>query len=140
MNKLPEKEKLVTNFNRCLNWEEKYLYIIELGSSLPQCSGSLYTKENIISGCQSQVWIKVIIHKNKAISFQGDSNSMIVKGLIAILFILFRGLSTKEIINFNVSCWLEKLNLINHLTPSRMQGMKEIICFIYNKVKSININ
>ena len=57
MANLPEKEKLVRNFNRCANWEEKYLYIIELGDKLPESSESLYQPENAISGCQSQVWI-----------------------------------------------------------------------------------
>ena len=59
MANLPEKEKLVRNFNRCANWEEKYLYIIELGAKLPESSESLHQPENVISGCQSQVWIKM---------------------------------------------------------------------------------
>ncbi len=83
MANLPEKEKLVRNFNRCANWEEKYLYIIELGAKLPESSESLHQPENVISGCQSQVWIKMHPQSDGTIAFEGDSDAAIVKGLIA---------------------------------------------------------
>ena len=51
---LPEKEKLVRNFNRCANWEEKYLYVIELGGKLPELSDSFRRAQNSVSGCQSR--------------------------------------------------------------------------------------
>ena len=54
---LPDREKLLRNFNRCANWEEKYLYIIELGQRLPALSDDAHCAENKIQGCQSQVWI-----------------------------------------------------------------------------------
>jgi cysteine desulfuration protein SufE len=57
MAELPDKDKLLRNFGRCANWEEKYLYIIELGQRLPPLSEEAHNPENIIQGCQSQVWI-----------------------------------------------------------------------------------
>ena len=54
---LPDKDKLIRNFSRCLNWEEKYLYVIELGAQLPPLTEQQRQPDNLISGCQSQVWI-----------------------------------------------------------------------------------
>ena len=57
MAELPDRDKLLRNFGRCANWEEKYLYIIELGQRLPPLGEEAHNPENIIQGCQSQVWI-----------------------------------------------------------------------------------
>lgn len=86
---LPDKEKLLRNFTRCANWEEKYLYIIELGQRLPQLSDDDRNVENSIQGCQSQVWIVMRQNAEGIIEFQGDSDAAIVKGLIAVVFILY---------------------------------------------------
>lgn len=127
MANLPDKEKLVRNFNRCANWEEKYLYIIELGDKLPESSESLYQPENAISGCQSQVWITMQPRSDHTIAFQGDSDAAIVKGLIAVVFCLYQGLTAEEILALDVRQWFEKLALTQHLTPSRSQGLEAMI-------------
>jgi len=79
---LPDKEKLVRNFNRCANWEEKYLYIIELGQRLPALSAEAHNAENLIQGCQSQVWIVMERNAEGVIELTGDSDAAIVKGLM----------------------------------------------------------
>ncbi len=78
---LPDKEKLVRNFNRCANWEEKYLYIIELGQRLPALSPEAHNADNLIQGCQSQVWIVMQRNDEGVIELTGDSDAAIVKGL-----------------------------------------------------------
>jgi hypothetical protein len=85
---LPDKDKLLRNFSRCANWEEKYLYIIELGQRLAPLSGE-HTAQNIIQGCQSQVWIVMAQDPSGVIALRGDSDAAIVKGLIAVVFILY---------------------------------------------------
>ena len=80
---LPDKDKLLRNFNRCANWEEKYLYIIELGQRLPPLAPEQHVAKNIIQGCQSQVWIVMGHDEQGRITLQGDSDAAIVKGLIA---------------------------------------------------------
>lgn len=77
---LPDKDKLLRNFSRCANWEEKYLYIIELGQRLAPLSAEEHTAQNIIQGCQSQVWIVVEQGENGGLSLRGDSDAAIVKG------------------------------------------------------------
>ena len=138
MANLSEKEKLVRNFNRCANWEEKYLYIIELGSKLPESSESLYQPENVISGCQSQVWIRMQPQADGTIHFQGDSDAAIVKGLIAVVFCLYQGLTAAEIVALDVRHWFEQLALTQHLTPSRSQGLEAMIRAIRINAQSLS--
>lgn len=130
---LPDKEKLVRNFNRCANWEEKYLYIIELGQRLPPLSEEAHSPENIIQGCQSQVWIVMQPDADGVIQLQGDSDAAIVKGLIAVVFILYHQMSPQDIVAFDVRPWFEKMALTQHLTPSRSQGLEAMIRAIRSK-------
>ena len=124
---LPDKEKLLRNFSRCANWEEKYLYIIELGQRLPALDAGAHTPENSIQGCQSQVWITMTHGADGAVELRGDSDAAIVKGLIAIVFILYAGMQPSDIPDFDVRPWFEKLALTQHLTPSRSQGLEAMI-------------
>ncbi|MEN0584320.1 MULTISPECIES: cysteine desulfuration protein SufE [Kosakonia] len=135
---LPDKEKLLRNFSRCANWEEKYLYIIELGQRLPELSADAHNPENIIQGCQSQVWI--VMHRNEAgvIELAGDSDAAIVKGLIAIVFVLYQQMTAQDIVAFDVRPWFEKMSLTQHLTPSRSQGLEAMIRAIRNKAANIS--
>ena len=121
---LPDRDKLLRNFGRCANWEEKYLYIIELGQRLPPLSEEAQNRDNIIQGCQSQVWIQMQQTDDGVIDLQGDSDAAIVKGLIAVVFILYHQMSAQDIVAFDVRSWFEKMALTQHLTPSRSQGLE----------------
>lgn len=105
---LPDKERLLRNFQRCANWEEKYLYIIELGQRLAELNEQDRRPENSIQGCQSQVWIVMRQNADGVIELQGDSDAAIVKGLIAIVFILYHQMTPQDIVNFDVRPWFEK--------------------------------
>ncbi|HCW0181899.1 MULTISPECIES: cysteine desulfuration protein SufE [Citrobacter] len=135
---LPDKEKLLRNFTRCANWEEKYLYIIELGQRLPQLSDDDRNVENSIQGCQSQVWIVMRQNAEGIIEFQGDSDAAIVKGLIAVVFILYDRMMAQDIVNFDVRPWFEKMALAQHLTPSRSQGLEAMIRAIRAKAVTLS--
>ncbi|MDW2743295.1 MULTISPECIES: cysteine desulfuration protein SufE [Enterobacteriaceae] len=124
---LPEREKLLRNFNRCANWEEKYLYIIELGQRLPALSDEAHRAENKIQGCQSQVWIVLNQRDDGVIELQGDSDAAIVKGLIAVVFALYQQMTAQDIVAFDVRPWFEQMALTQHLTPSRSQGLEAMI-------------
>lgn len=137
MANLPEKEKLVRNFNRCANWEEKYLYIIELGAKLPESSESLHQPENVIAGCQSQVWIRMMPQPDGTIAFEGDSDAAIVKGLIAVVFSLYQNLTPADIVALDVRHWFEELALTQHLTPSRSQGLEAMIRSIRHNAQNL---
>ncbi|TDN60162.1 cysteine desulfuration protein SufE [Scandinavium goeteborgense] len=124
---LPDKDKLLRNFSRCANWEDKYLYIIELGQRLAPLSEDAHNPENIIQGCQSQVWIVMERNADGRIELQGDSDAAIVKGLIAVVFILYHQMTAQDILAFDVRPWFEKMALTQHLTPSRSQGLEAMI-------------
>ncbi|MBL5883877.1 cysteine desulfuration protein SufE [Lelliottia aquatilis] len=135
---LPDRDKLLRNFSRCANWEEKYLYIIELGQRLPALSEEDHSPENTIQGCQSQVWIVMNQTDGGVIELQGDSDAAIVKGLVAVVFILYHQMSAQDIVAFNVRPWFEKMALTQHLTPSRSQGLEAMIRAIRNKASNIS--
>ncbi|WP_312466583.1 cysteine desulfuration protein SufE [Pseudescherichia sp.] len=138
MAELPDKERLLRNFTRCANWEEKYLYIIELGQRLPALSEQAHSAENMIQGCQSQVWIVMQQNESGIIELQGDSDAAIVKGLIAVVFILYQQMTAQDIVAFDVRPWFEKMALAQHLTPSRSQGLEAMIRAIRNKAANIS--
>ncbi|MBY4887186.1 cysteine desulfuration protein SufE [Pantoea sp. DY-15] len=138
MANLPDKERLVRNFNRCANWEEKYLYIIELGGKLPESSESLQQPEHVISGCQSQVWIRMTPQADGTIALEGDSDAAIVKGLIAVVFSLYQGLKASEVLDLDVRHWFSELALTSHLTPSRSQGLEAMIRAIRHNAQTLS--
>ena len=113
---LPDENKLLRNFARCQDWEERYLYMIELGGRLPELNETQKSESNLIAGCQSQVWIDMQLQSDGTIAFAGDSDAAIVKGLVAIVIILFQGKTPQQI-----------LALEQHLTPSRTQGLNAMI-------------
>ncbi|WP_024560446.1 cysteine desulfuration protein SufE [Franconibacter pulveris 601] len=135
---LPDKDKLLRNFSRCANWEEKYLYIIELGQRLPLLCEEAHNPQNSIAGCQSQVWIVMNQREDGIIELEGDSDAAIVKGLIAVVFSLYQQMTAQDIVAFDVRPWFEKLSLAQHLTPSRSQGLEAMIRAI--RTKAINLS
>ncbi|AUN47608.1 cysteine desulfuration protein SufE [Escherichia coli] len=130
---LPDKEKLLRNFLRCANWEEKYLYIIELGQRLPELRDEDRSPQNSI-----QVWIVMRQNAQGIIELQGDSDAAIVKGLIAVVFILYDQMTPQDIVNFDVRPWFEKMALTQHLTPSRSQGLEAMIRAIRAKAAALS--
>ncbi|CAI0734997.1 Cysteine desulfuration protein sufE [Serratia quinivorans] len=127
MANLPDKDKLVRNFSRCLNWEDKYLYVIELGAKLPALDDTERQAGNLISGCQSQVWIVMQLDDQGRVEFHGDSDAAIVKGLLAVVFILYHQMTPQQIVELDVRPFFAELALSQHLTPSRSQGLEAMI-------------
>ncbi|VFP83290.1 cysteine desulfuration protein SufE [Candidatus Erwinia haradaeae] len=135
MSTLPDRDTLVFNFHRCANQEEKYLYIIELGSKLPSFSSALYAKKNIISGCQSQVWISVGVDKKGLVVLEGDSDAALVKGLIAIVFSCYKNMTPHNVLCFDSRPWFSGLAFSQQLTPSRVHGLWAMLRSIRHKTR-----
>ncbi|MCG5378009.1 MULTISPECIES: cysteine desulfuration protein SufE [Providencia] len=134
---LPDENKLLRNFSRCQDWEERYLYMIELGGRLPELSEVQRSDNNLIAGCQSQVWIDMQKQADGTITFAGDSDAAIVKGLVAIVIILFQGKTAQQILALDVKSFFEQLALEQHLTPSRTQGLNAMICTILSRAAQL---
>ncbi len=137
MASLPDPEKLLRNFSRCNNWEEKYLYIIELGSRLDPLPELWRQPENLIAGCQSQVWIVMTGDEQGHLVFSGDSDAAIVKGLVAVVFSLYQGLTAQQVLALDVRPFFAALALSQHLTPSRSQGLEAMLRAIRAKASTL---
>lgn len=115
-------EELTDNFELLEDWEDKYRYIIELGEALEPLPEKFRSEEWKVQGCQSQVWLAPEKHGDK-IHFVGDSDAMIVKGLIAIALMIFSDKTATEIKAVDVETVFGRLGLQEHLTPSRRNGL-----------------
>ena len=121
---------IIDDFQFLENWEDKYKYIIDIGSSLSPLSNNEYNEENKVEGCASQVWLVVEENKdldNLVLSFRGDSDAFIVKGLIAIVFALFSEKTPLEILEINPANELKKLKLEDNISQQRSNGLNAMI-------------
>ncbi len=116
-------EELIENFEYLDGWEDKYRYIIDLGEKMSPLPDSLKTEEWKVRGCQSQVWLVPQKEADGHLSFRGDSDAMIVKGLIAIVLMVYNHKSPSEIKAVAVGDIFAKLGLEEHLSPSRRNGL-----------------
>ena len=122
-------ESLQADFELLDDWEERYRYVIELGRLLPALDEKWRTPEYKVSGCASQVWIHAE-HDGKVLKFTGDSDALIVKGLIAIAFMMFSGKTPEQILAQDAAAVFAKLGLKDHLTPQRSNGLASMVARI----------
>lgn len=115
-------DELIENFELLDDWEDKYRYIIDLGNGLEPLDEQFKTEEWKVRGCQSQVWLLPSRQGDK-IHFRGDSDAMIVKGLMAIVLMIYSDKSPSEIKAVAVEDIFAKLGLSEHLSPSRRNGL-----------------
>ena len=108
------------------DWEDKYRFILEIGRDLPEMDEGHRIEENLIRGCQSQVWLVHEIEDNK-LRFQIDSDAHIVRGLLKILLAAINNLSPSEISESNLETLFEELGLMAHLSMSRGNGLRAMI-------------
>lgn len=108
------------------DWEDKYRFILEIGRDLPEMDEGHRIEENLIRGCQSQVWLVHEIEDNK-LRFQIDSDAHIVRGLLKILLAAINNLSPSDINETNLESLFEELGLMAHLSMSRGNGLRAMI-------------
>ena len=119
-------EDIVADFEFLEDWEERYRYVIEQGKSLPTFDDALRVPSTKVEGCASQVWLFPKIDAGK-FSFEGDSDSMIVSGLIAVLQALYNGLTLKEVAGVDALSELARLGLNDHLSAQRSNGVRAMV-------------
>lgn len=123
---------LQSDFELLDDWEDRYRYIIELGRGLPDMPAGLKTEATKVRGCASQVWLWSDAGDRSGeggpvLTFVGDSDAHIVRGLIAILFSLYNGKPAQEILDVEPHTVLGALGLDEHLTPQRSNGLASIV-------------
>ncbi len=119
-------EELIDNFSFLDGWEEKYQYVIDLGHKLEPLDKKFKTDDWKVKGCQSQVWLVPQI-RNGIFHFKGDSDAILVKGIISIVLLIYNDKTADEIKNIDVTKIFVKLGLEENLTPSRRNGMLSMV-------------
>jgi len=124
-------DEIVDNFSLLEDWDDRYRYVIELGRALSPLAARDRTEVNKVQGCASQVWLATTVHPNgqggPVLTFSGDSDAHIVRGLIAILFAMFSGQQARAILSTDAIALFERLGLREHLTPQRSNGFRSMV-------------
>ena len=113
--------ELIENFSFLEDWEDRYGYLIELGKELPPLDEADKNDQTKVEGCMSQVWLKTKMDGD-VLTFDGESDAHIVRGLIAVLRIILSGKTKKEIRETDVEAIFKQLGLESHLSPTRRNG------------------
>jgi cysteine desulfuration protein SufE len=133
-------DSILADFELLDNWEDRYRYVIELGRTLPALPQAERTEANKVRGCASQVWlatdaVRSAVGTAPRLSFKGDSDSHIVRGLIAILFANYSGRRADEILRIDAQAVFRRLGLAEHLTPQRSNGFASMVERIFTDAR-----
>ena len=124
-------DEIIENFSFLDEWDDRYRYVIELGRTLAPLPETARTDANKVQGCASQVWLATDVKPDGAggpvLSFVGDSDAHIVRGLIAILFAAYSGKAARDIVSTDAVAIFERLGLREHLTPQRSNGFRSMV-------------
>ncbi|MGR3362029.1 MAG: SufE family protein [Paracoccus sp. (in: a-proteobacteria)] len=122
-------EEIAETFDFLDDWEDRYRHVIELGKAMPPMDPALQVPATKVEGCASQVWIMPMI-KGGRFDFQGDSDALIVRGLIAVLHALYAGVPVNEIDAIDAQAELGRLGLDEHLSSQRSNGLRAMVARI----------
>ena len=123
-------EDIADTFAFLDDWEDRYRHVIELGRAMPPLDAALKVPAFKVDGCASQVWIRPVLTGDgpqTTFDFQGDSDAMIVRGLIAILHALYAGLLVTEVRQVDAGAELARLGLHDHLSSQRSNGLRAMV-------------
>jgi cysteine desulfuration protein SufE len=126
---LPSSKEIIEDMAFFDDWEQRYQYIIDLGKSIPPIDESLKTNENLVRGCQSNVWL-INAEQDGKLQFQVASDAVIVNGLLAMVLAVFNDKSLDQILNFDIDNYFKELDLVRHITPARGNGLNAIVAKI----------
>lgn len=123
-------DQIIDDFAFLDEWEDRYRYVIELGKSLPEMPEALRTSENKVQGCASQVWLVTDTSgdpTDPVLTFHGESDAHIVRGLVAIALAIFSGKRASEIAGIDAFEVFGKIGLIEHLSAQRANGLRSMV-------------
>ena len=135
-------DKMMDDFAFLDDWEDRYRYVIELGKELPDLADEHKNAQNKVQGCASQVWL--VTHadadKDPVMTFEGDSDAHIVRGLVAIVLAFYSGRKASEIVASDPEEVLKKLGLDEHLTPQRSNGLRSMVARIRRDAAALKVS
>lgn len=119
------QDNVIEEFSAFDDWMDKYALLIDLGNSLPPLEDKYKTESNLIEGCQSRVWLQADYEDGKII-FKGESDAVIVKGIVSLLIGILSGHTPQEILDTDLY-FIEKIGLKEHLSPTRSNGLVAMV-------------
>lgn len=119
------QDNVIEEFSAFDDWMDKYALLIDLGNSLPPLEEKYKTESNLIEGCQSRVWLQADYEDGKII-FKGESDAVIVKGIVSLLINIMSGHTPQEILDADLY-FIEKIGLKEHLSPTRSNGLVAMV-------------
>lgn len=119
-------EAIAETFDFLDDWEDRYRHVIDLGKAMPPLDDSFKVPALKVQGCASQVWLRPMIADSK-FDFQGDSDAMIVRGLIAVLHALYSGVPLADVGKIDATAELGRLGLNEHLSSQRSNGLRAMV-------------
>jgi cysteine desulfuration protein SufE len=124
-------DEIIADFSLLEDWDDRYRYVIELGRALAPLAAEAHNEANKVQGCASQVWVATRVTPDgtggPVLTFVGDSDAHIVRGLIAILLTIYSGKPAREILGTDAVALFERLGLREHLTPQRSNGFRAMV-------------
>ena len=127
---MPSLDTILEDFSYLDDWDDRYRYLIELGRDLEPLPEALHNEANRVKGCASQVWLDTrsgMRDGRAVLTFVGDSDAHIVKGLIALTLALYSGRGADEILATDAGDLFRRLGLSEHLTPQRSNGVRAMV-------------
>lgn len=127
---LPDLKTITDNFELLDEWDDRYRYLIELGKMLEPLPESAKTEDNRVRGCASQVWVVTDVDRSGGtprLTFHGESDAHIVKGLVALILAIYSGHSADEILKIDALDIFASLGLKDHLSPQRSNGVRSMV-------------
>ena len=119
------QDNVIEEFSAFDDWMDKYALLIDLGNSLPPLEEKNKTESNLIEGCQSRVWLQADYEDGKII-FKGESDAVIVKGIVSLLINVLSGHTPQEILDTDLY-FIEQIGLKEHLSPTRSNGLVAMV-------------
>lgn len=129
-------EEIAETFEFLDDWEDRYRHLIELGRAMPPMDPALQVPATKVEGCASQVWILPRIEAGR-FDFLGDSDALIVRGLIAVLHALYAGVPVAEVTRIDAAAELARLGLDEHLSAQRSNGVRAMVARIRESAAAV---
>lgn len=124
-------EAIIEDFELLDDWEDRYRYLIELGRALEPLDEAAHNETNKVRGCASQVWLETSVDRREGgapvLTFRGDSDAHIVRGLVRLVIAFYSGREANEIVEADAVELFRRLGLVEHLTPQRSNGVRSMV-------------
>lgn len=125
MTLVEKQNQIIEEFSVFDDWMDRYQYLVELGNSLPDFPDEYRIPQNIIEGCQSRVWLHAA-YNDGVVEYQGDSDAVIVKGIVSLLLRVYGGCTVEEIVHGELF-FIDQIGLKEHLSPTRSNGLVAMV-------------